>query len=185
MKKFSFLISLITLLLLFPINKAISDTIDLDALTPETGSNLTTEPLVTPYGTISYNGYLTGGVFWHDFTYPVTYSEFMFDFDVDSFDFLIGGAMGGIYIELLDINDSVVNSYHTLDLAVGQQVSLSGSGVRRFTFVDGRLTGGESEVWDLVVTTSAPVVPEPISSILFIVGGATLGFRRFRKKFKK
>ena len=29
------------------------------------------------------------------------------------------------------------------------------------------------------------VVPEPISSTLFIIGGATLGFRRFRKKFKK
>jgi hypothetical protein len=29
------------------------------------------------------------------------------------------------------------------------------------------------------------VVPEPISSTLFIVGGATLGLRRFRKKFKK
>lgn len=29
------------------------------------------------------------------------------------------------------------------------------------------------------------VVPEPVSSTLFIVGGVTLGFRRFRKKFKK
>jgi len=29
------------------------------------------------------------------------------------------------------------------------------------------------------------VVPEPISSSLFVVGAATLGFRRFRKKFKK
>jgi len=29
------------------------------------------------------------------------------------------------------------------------------------------------------------VVPEPVSSILFISGGATLGFMRFRRKFKK
>ena len=26
------------------------------------------------------------------------------------------------------------------------------------------------------------IVPEPISSVLFLIGGATLGFRRFRKK---
>jgi hypothetical protein len=31
----------------------------------------------------------------------------------------------------------------------------------------------------------ATVVPEPVSSTLFIIGGATLGFRRFRKRFKK
>jgi len=29
------------------------------------------------------------------------------------------------------------------------------------------------------------VVPEPVSSILFLIGGATFGFRRFRKNFKK
>jgi hypothetical protein len=30
--------------------------------------------------------------------------------------------------------------------------------------------------------TGAPIVPEPISSTLFLVGAATLGFRRFKKK---
>ena len=35
------------------------------------------------------------------------------------------------------------------------------------------------------IETEPTVVPEPISSILFVVGGATLGFRRLRKKFKK
>lgn len=34
-------------------------------------------------------------------------------------------------------------------------------------------------------TLPSSIVPEPISSTLFIVGGATLGFSRFRKKFKK
>ncbi len=34
-------------------------------------------------------------------------------------------------------------------------------------------------------TVSVVHSPEPVSSTLFIVGGATLGFRRFRKKFKK
>ena len=33
--------------------------------------------------------------------------------------------------------------------------------------------------------SSISVAPEPISSTLFIVGGATLGLRRFRKKFMK
>ena len=34
----------------------------------------------------------------------------------------------------------------------------------------------------LAVRNGTPVVPEPISSTLFIVGGVALGFRQFRKK---
>lgn len=55
-----------------------------------------------------------------------------------------------------------------------------------FSFDIGQLpvydgTGGES-AWAVRSISSGPVVPEPISSTLFIVGGATLGFRRYRRK---
>jgi len=33
-------------------------------------------------------------------------------------------------------------------------------------------------------TTNVAIVPEPISSTLFLVGAATLGYRRFRKTIK-
>jgi hypothetical protein len=41
---------------------------------------------------------------------------------------------------------------------------------------------GDSTNWDAL---DVHMTPEPVSSTLFIIGGATLGFRRFRKKFKK
>lgn len=39
--------------------------------------------------------------------------------------------------------------------------------------------------FESAITVAPSVVPEPISSTLFIVGVATLGLRRFSKKFKK
>jgi choice-of-anchor A domain-containing protein len=51
------------------------------------------------------------------------------------------------------------------------------------TLIANSLTGtGEFHKYEF--DHDVPVVPEPISSTLFIVGGATLGFRNFRKKRK-
>jgi hypothetical protein len=43
-------------------------------------------------------------------------------------------------------------------------------------------TGGSIGHSDFTLRQYPTVVPEPISSILFIIGGATLGFRKWRKK---
>ncbi len=192
MKKFGLAILLVNLLLVIPINEAQSTEILLDADSQQTGRNLDTTPLITQYGTISYNGWIeegslqpwiTGWEFTHDVVYSPSrpYSEFIFDFDVDSISFNFGGGIqGGIYAEALDINGDVVDTFHTLEMSAASQPGiLSGSGIRSFTFIDGRM-GGYSEVDNVLITTS--VVPEPISSILFVTGGTILGFRRFRKK---
>jgi hypothetical protein len=50
-------------------------------------------------------------------------------------------------------------------------------------FYNGEAKGTFSAI--AVMDGMAAVAPEPVSSALFIIGGATLGFRRFRKKLVK
>jgi hypothetical protein len=49
-----------------------------------------------------------------------------------------------------------------------------------YQWAETQSTGGFGAAGDV-----PSVVPEPVSSSLFLVGAATLGFRRFRKKFKQ
>jgi hypothetical protein len=65
----------------------------------------------------------------------------------------------------------------TLDYFYYGDPILSGGGTGQFKF---KLSNGDGVLYTLAVTPS--VVPEPVSSTLFLVGAATLGFRRFRKK---
>jgi hypothetical protein len=62
------------------------------------------------------------------------------------------------------------------------QESLPGSLSGGTIALAGYSNGGGTYEFDNI---SISIVPEPISSTLFLVGGATLGFRRFRKKFRK
>jgi len=93
----------------------------------------------------------------YDITYtsPITASSFNL--------FSSPGGGNGVYL----------TAAHVQGIAPDSQSGLCGDGSDPGT--------GTCSGW--VGTTT--VVPEPVSSTLFIVGGATLGFRRFRKKFMK
>ena len=73
-------------------------------------------------------------------------------------------------------NGSYLTAAHVQSIAPDSN-NLCGNGIN----VNDSPNNGSCSGW---VGTST-VVPEPVSSTLFIVGAVTLGFRRFRNKFKK
>ncbi len=132
----------------------------------------------------------------------LSYNYFYTDYiSGDAFEELIDGGSHNLWYEIAEINYSFehLSGYYT------HKYKIAGNSFDNFMVISGNtLHTGDSftaynEVYNASgstsfiyadvslqsVSASLPVVPEPISSTLFIVGGATLGFRRFRKKFKK
>ncbi len=72
----------------------------------------------------------------------------------------------------------------------GTRYSADPSNAWFFSFSDGSQAIFDKDwEYDLsalaVRSSNVTIVPEPISSMLFVIGGAILGFRQFRKKFMK
>ncbi len=101
------------------------------------------------------------------------------------------GSDHSTYYGSIDVDPDAGKIYF-LDHTTGYQqgsggavrtMDYSGQNVQNFTTPTGSMIYGN--IVDVSSSANLAVVPEPISSTLFIVGGATLGFRRFRKKFTK
>ena len=108
-------------------------------------------------------------------------------------DLLVGEVYGNIYY-LENVGTNVAPVFDSADMLLlnnGDPLKFDDGGnpaPRSRFFVadwnedglDDIVVGGQNGQLELYTT----VVPEPVSSTLFIIGIATLGFRRFRRKFK-
>ncbi len=90
------------------------------------------------------------------------------------------------------VENILYNFYESTDLTIGN-ISIQGSILAANAAIDfnsanidgtliaGSITG-KGQFHQHLFNPNVPIVPEPVSTILFITGGATLGFMRFRKK---
>ena len=154
MKK-TLIFTVVTLCIALLAQSVQADVISLDAETPETGSNLDTTALVTPFGTISFigtvlpqydddmpSGYAfstdNGGVTGSSGS-VIEPASLIFDFDVESVEFIYGGKSGSILVQALDSEANVVDSFFQNDTYTSQPigpVTLSGGNIREIRYED-------------------------------------------------
>jgi hypothetical protein len=168
-------------------------TILLDADTPATGSLLGAVPLVTPYGTITFDGEIRdrdadpefnaagalGNVF-DIYNTPIQTAKLSFDFDVQSVTFIYGGNSGDILVEARDAFDVVVDSFYQANTDGGQPagpVTLSGSGIRSLYWED-TFTGMSFAPLDNITLS---VIPAPGAILLGSIGVGVLSWLRRRR----
>ena len=190
MKKTS-ICAVVTLCIVLMTQSAQSYLITLDAETPATGRNLDTTPLTTSFGTISFVGTVLPR---YDSDMPSGYAfstdngmvpgssgnviepaSLMFDFDVESIEFLYGGNAGTILVQALNINGTVVDSFFQNDTYKGQPigpVTLSGGNIREVRYED---TDDTLVSLDNILIEP---VPEPATIALLGLGGLLLRRRK-------
>lgn len=185
-------------------------TILLDGDTPETGSALMTQPLVTSAGTITLVQNDNFEFFWASsdldmknagaegkafdiLSSALTPPRLEFDFDVVEITFLYGGNAGGILVEALDINGVVVDFFQQDDTDSDQPAgpaTLSGNGIRALRWNDtvvasdpSEMIGGYAVLDNIVLTPgAATTVPEPGTIGLVALGLAGLGVAARRRR---
>lgn len=168
-------------------------TIWLDADTPATGSLMGIGPLVTPYGTITFDGEIrdldgdpefnaagaSGNVF-DIYDTPIQTAKLSFDFDVQSVTFIYGGNSGDILVEARDAFDAVVASFYQASTSAGQPagpVTLSGSGIRSLYWAD-TVSGMNFAPLDNIELS---VIPAPGAILLGSIGVGLVSWLRRRR----
>lgn len=108
-----------------------------------------------------------------DWRLPIT-------FDQTCQGFCTNSEMGNLYF---NTDTSIFQNLQTLAYWSGTAVTANTNNAWYVNFFNGHQSGSY-KTSSRYNAMAVRVVPEPISSTLFIVGGATLGFKRLRKKLK-